>query len=239
MQTTRMSQRTVSVVIVLLAMLTTCAATPRPAQAQASRRDRTALGLKEALGIGADNAIDLTGRVDGYFKNKAIKILVPRELRSAEKVLRLVGQDEQVDAFVLAMNRAAERAAPAARPIFRDAIREITFDDARKILTSRDAAATEYFKEKTTDRLARAFRPIVAQAMDEEEVTGRYKELVNRVPALPLGLTPSLDIEKYVVSKALDGLFYMVAQEEKEIRRNPAARVTDLLKEVFGKGFKL
>lgn len=196
---------------------------------------RTAAGLREALEIGTGKAVDLTGRLDGYFRNQAIKILVPRQLRTVEKVLRTVGEGEKVDAFVLAMNRAAEKAAPEAKSIFKEAIRELTFDDVRRIVTSRDAAATEYFKEKCTARLTTAFRPIVARSMNEEKVTQQYRRLMSQVPELPFGGRPTFDLEKYVVSEAMDGLFYMVAQEELKIRKDPAARVTDLLKDVFGR----
>jgi hypothetical protein len=192
-------------------------------------------GLKEALKIGTENAVTLTGRQDGYFRNQAIKILMPEKLQTLEKGLRLVGYGPQVDEFVLSMNRAAERAAPAAKQIFWDAIGEMTFDDARKILTGGDTAATQYFKGKTTDRLTSAFRPVVDQAMNEVGVTRQYKELVGRYQAIPFAKSESLDIDHYVVTKALDGLFYVVGEEERKIRTNPAARVTDLLKEVFAK----
>jgi hypothetical protein len=226
-----MRRRVLAVTVFLAAAFAALGPAQVPAQ---DREDRIALGLKEALEIGTGNAVDLTGRLDGYFKNKAIKILVPSELRSVEKIMRTLGQGERVDAFVLAMNRAAERAAPEARPIFRTAIREMSFDDARKILTGKGAPATDYFKRKTSDRLTKAFTPIVTDAMAREDVTRRYKELVGRIPALPFGGAPPADIEGYVVSRSLDGLFYMVAQEEKKIRRDPVARVTDLLKDVFG-----
>ena len=233
-----MERRSVLTAAIWLAVFAVSATGPAPGYAGESREERVNLGLKEALELGTGKAVDLTGRVDGYFKNKAIKLQVPPQLRSLDQVLRAVGKGDEVDDLVLAMNRAAERAVPAARPIFREAIREMTFADAGKILTSKDAAATAYFKEKATGRLTRAFRPIVAQAMDEEAVTHRYQELLDRVPVLPFGGKPSLDLEKYVVSKSLDGLFYMVAQEEKEIRKNPAARVTNLLQEVFGRASK-
>ncbi len=192
-------------------------------------------GLKEALKIGTENAVTLTGRQDGYFRNQAIKILMPEKLQTLEKGLRLVGYGPQVDEFVLSMNRAAERAAPAAKQIFWDAIGEMTFDDARKILTGGDTAATQYFKVKTSDRLTTAFRPVVDQAMNEVGVTRQYKELVGRYQAIPFAKSESLDIDHYVVTKAMDGLFYVVGEEERKIRTNPAARVTDLLKEVFAK----
>ncbi len=192
-------------------------------------------GLKEALKIGTENTVTLTGRQDGYFRNQAIKILMPERLQTLEKGLRMVGYGPQVDEFVLSMNRAAERAAPAAKEIFWDAIGEMTFDDARRILSGGDTAATQYFKTKTTDRLTTAFRPVVDQAMNEVGVTRQYKELVGRYQAIPFARSETLNIDHYVVTKALDGLFYVLGEEERRIRTNPAARVTDLLKEVFAK----
>ncbi|MBL8169823.1 MAG: DUF4197 domain-containing protein [Acidobacteria bacterium] len=192
-------------------------------------------GLKEALQIGAGNAVNLTGRLDGFFKNAAIKILLPKQLETVGKGLRAVGQGKMVDEFVLSMNRAAEKAAPQARKFFVDAIKEMTFDDARKILTGGDTAATEYFKEKTADKIATAFRPIIETAMNDVGATRQYKELTGRVRNLPFVRTESLDIDDYVVNKSLDGLFYMVGEEEKKIRKNPAARVTSILREVFGR----
>ena len=191
-------------------------------------------GLKEALKVGTGNATSLTGRVDGYFMNQAIKIFMPEKLRNVEKVLRMVGYGPQVNGFVLSMNRAAERAAPAAKQIFWGAIGEMTFDDARKILSGHETAATDYFKGKTTNKLTAAFAPIVDKAMNEVGVTRQYKELTGRYNSIPFVKKDTFDIDRYVVSKSLDGLFYMVAEEEKKIRTNPAARVTDLLKEVFG-----
>jgi hypothetical protein len=190
-------------------------------------------GLKEALKVGTENTVKLTGRTDGYFMNQAIKILMPEKLQTLEKGLRLVGYGPEVDEFVLSMNRAAERAAPQAKKIFWDAIGEMTFDDARKILNGSDTAATDYFRAKTTDTLTAAFRPVVDRAMNEFGVTRQYKELVGRYQAIPFAKSEALDIDGYVVGKALDGLFHVLGEEEQKIRTNPAARVTDLLKEVF------
>lgn len=192
-------------------------------------------GLKEALKIGTENTANLTGKTDGYFLNQAIKILMPEKLRTLEKGLKAVGYGSQVDEFVLSMNRAAERAAPFAKQIFWDAIGEMTFEDARKILSGHETAATDYFKGKTTDKLTVVFKPIVDKAMDEVGVTHQYKELVGRFQAIPFVKSETFDIDQYVVTKALDGLFHVLGEEERKIRTNPAARVTDLLKEVFGK----
>ncbi len=191
-------------------------------------------GLREALEIGTGNAVNFTGRIDGFFKNAAIKILMPKQLEPVGKGLRLVGQGRLVDEFVLSMNRAAEKAAPAARKIFIDAIKEMTFDDARRILTGGDTAATQYFRDKTEDRIAQAFRPIVEQSMDEVGATKKYKDLMGKFDTIPFAKSQSIDIDQYVVGKALDGLFYMVGEEEKKIRKNPAARVTSILRDVFG-----
>ena len=192
-------------------------------------------GLREALKVGTENTVKLTGRTDGYFMNQAIKILMPEKLQTLEKGLRLVGYGPQVDEFVLSMNRAAERAAPQAKQIFWDAIGEMTFDDARKILSGSDTAATEYFRAKTSDRLTTAFRPVVDRTMNEFNVTRQYKDLVGRYQAIPFAKSEALDIDSYVVTKSLDGLFHVLGEEERKIRTNPTARVTDLLKEVFAK----
>jgi hypothetical protein len=191
-------------------------------------------GLKEALQIGTENAVNITGTTDGYFMNQVIKILMPEKLKTFEKGLRAVGYGPQIDEFVLSMNRSAEKAAPFAKQIFWDAIGEMTFDDVRKILSGNDTAATDYFKGKTTNKLTDTFKPIVSNSMNEVGVTRQYKELVGRYESIPFVKKESFDLDQYVVSKALGGLFYMVGQEEKKIRTNPTARTTDLLKEVFG-----
>jgi Protein of unknown function (DUF4197) len=196
---------------------------------------KIASGLKEALRVGTDNAVRSTGRPDGYFGNAAIKILMPEKLRTVEKGLRTVGYGPKVDDFVLSMNRAAERAAPHAKSIFLDAIMEMSFQDARKIFTGGDTAATDYFREKTTDKLTAAFAPVVKESMDEVGVTRQYNQMIGQARAIPFLKTQSLDLDHYVVSKALDGLFYELAQEETKIRKDPAARVTQLLKDVFGR----
>jgi hypothetical protein len=191
-------------------------------------------GLKEALRVGTENAVVSTGTIDGYFRNEAIKILMPKNLRFLEQGLRAIGYGPQIDEFVLSMNRAAERAAPFAKEIFWTAIGEMTIDDARKILTGNDTAATDYFKSKTSKKLAVAFRPTVERTMNEVGVTRQYKDLVGRYETIPFAKSVTFDIDAYVVDKGIDGLFYVVGQEEKKIRTNPAARVNDLLKEVFG-----
>ncbi len=203
--------------------------------ASAQSDSKTSSGLKEALQMGTEHAVDLTGTTDGFFKNEAIKILMPEKLRSGEKGLRMAGMGPKVDEFELSMNRAAEKAAPAARGIFKDALTQMTFDDARQILIGGDTSATEYFKAKTSSTLAVAFKPTVESAMDETGVMKQYKQLAGGMQSLPFGRSQSFDITDYVVGKTLDGLFYMLGQEEQKIRTNPAAQITPLLRDVFGK----
>jgi len=191
-------------------------------------------GLKEALKVGTENTVSFTGKNDGFFLNQAIKILMPEKLRTLEKGLRAVGYGPQVDEFVLSMNRSAEKAAPFAKEIFWNAIGEMTFEDVRKIFSGHETAATEYFQGKTSDKLTTIFKPIVSKTMNEVGVTRQYKDLVGRYESIPFVKKETFDIDQYVVTKALNGLFHVLGEEEKKIRTNPAARVTDLLKEVFG-----
>lgn len=197
-------------------------------------QDRAALGLREALSVGTANAVTKTGRVDGFFRNQLIKILLPEKLRPIERTLRAVGAGRQVDDFVLGMNRAAERAAPQARGIFAEAVRGMSFSDVWTILRGNETAATDYFRARTATRLSAAFRPLVSRSMDDVGATRQYKTLMNRYGNLPFLNQRAVDIDGYVVDSTLDGLFKIVAQEEREIRRNPAARVTQILRDVFG-----
>jgi hypothetical protein len=190
-------------------------------------------GLKQALEVGTSNAVGIVSKVNGYYNNPEIKIPLPGNVQKVEKILRTAGFSQQIDDFELSMNRAAERAAPEAKPIFLDAIKQMSFDDARKILNGGDNAATLYFKEKTSNRLQTVFKPIVHQAMTEVGVTNQYETLESKAKTIPFADTMSFNLDQYVTDKSLDGLFFMLGQEEKKIREDPAARVTDLLKKVF------
>jgi hypothetical protein len=195
-----------------------------------------ASGLKEALSVGTKNAVGLLSQKDGYFGNEAVKILLPENIRRAGDALRMAGYQKEVDAFVLSMNRAAEKAAPKAADIFAGAIRSMSIDDAQKILGGGNTAATEYFKSKTSTQLFDAFKPDISKSMNEVGVTKAYKAMTDRYSAMmPFAKVESLDLDRYVTNKSLDGLFTMVGQEETKIRTNPAARTTDLLKKVFTK----
>ena len=191
-------------------------------------------GLQEALKVGTENAVSQTSATDGFLMNKAIKILMPKTLQNMEKPLRMVGYGPQIDEFVVGMNRAAEKAVPFAKQIFWDAIGAMTFDDARKILNGNDTAATEYFKGKTSKNLQTAFRPSVEEVMNQVGVNRQYNDLIGKYKDVPFSKNIAFDVNQYVTEKATDGIFFVVGQEEKKIRTNPAARVTDLLKDVFG-----
>lgn len=192
------------------------------------------LGLKEALNVGIKKTIKYLGKKDGYFANAAVKILLPEEVRKTETILRGIGLGPQLDEFTLSMNRAAEKAAPLAADIFAEAIANMSFDDANKILRGGNTAATDYLKSKTYNKLLEHFQPAVRKTMSEYKVTQQYEAITSNVQNLPLvGKIINPDLNRYVSSKALDGLFHVLAGEETNIRTNPKARVTDLLKEVF------
>lgn len=191
-------------------------------------------GLREALAKGTERAVSALGRVDGYLKNPPVHIPMPEELQRTETLVRKLGGSRYADEFIISLNRAAEAAAPHARAIFLDVIRGMTIQDAHAILTGADDAATQYFRRHAEPRLAGAFRPVVARATTSVGVTRRYKRFVERVAGTGLMDTGGLDLDAYVTQKALDGLFTMIAAEEKRIRQDPLARTTELLRKVFG-----
>jgi len=195
---------------------------------------KVADGLKEALKIGSRNAVRRVSKVDGFFGNPEIRIPLPGWLQKTEDVLRTVGYGPKLDAFEMSMNRAAEKASPKAKALFWDAVRQITFSDAREILSGRIDEATRYLKEKTYDRLFEIFQPEVRDAMNQVGVTRQYQAIDQKIATIPFTESVRFDLDDYVSERTLDGLFFMLAKEEEKIRRDPAARVTDLLKEVFG-----
>lgn len=196
--------------------------------------DKITAGLKEALKISTTRAVAVTGKPDGFLKNEAIRILLPEKLRTAGKGLRLIGMGPQLDELEVGMNRAAEQATPQAKQIFLNALMEMSIDDARRILTGSDTAATEYFRSKSSAELTTAFEPIVQRSLKNVGVVKQYGQLMQNSVAAPLLQRQSFDLNRYVVGKTLDGLFFTLGQEEKQIRKNPAAQTTNLLKEVFG-----
>ncbi len=195
--------------------------------------DTIVSGLKEALSIGAKNGVKTVSQVDGYFGNPLIRIPMPEKIERIEKALRKAGFNKEVDRFILSMNRAAEKAAPQALTLFVDAIKEMTIPDAVGILRGNDTAATDYLKSKTFDKLYQSFKPSISSSMNDVGVTRTFKEMMDKTRRIPFLKKESVDLDHYVTSKALDGLFTVVGQEEKKIRKDPAARVTELLKTVF------
>jgi hypothetical protein len=196
--------------------------------------DKIVAGLREALRVGTGNAVALTGKPDGFFKNAAIKILLPEKLRTAGKTLRMVGLGSQVDALEVGMNRAAEQATPQAKQIFLNAVKRMTFSDARQILTGGDTAATDYFKRTSSGELSAAFAPIVHKAMENVGVVRQYNQLMKNPMLSAVANDKEFNLDDYVLGKTTDGLCYMVGEEEKKIRKDPAAQITPILREVFG-----
>lgn len=197
--------------------------------------EEMANGLRAALSQGVRHAVTTLSATNGFLQDLSVKIPMPEELRRVEKGLRRLKQDALADEFVTAMNRAAEQAVPEAAEVLGDSIRQMTLADAEAILTGTNNAATAYFRRTSEVNLLARFRPIVEQATAKTGVTGAYKQMLGKAPALTSFLGGDVaDIDGYVTRKALDGLFVKIADEEKRIRENPVARTTDLLQKVFG-----
>lgn len=193
-----------------------------------------ASGLKEALTKGVQNGTAKLSAVDGFFKDAAIKILLPAEAQKVEKTLRNVGMGSLVDSAILSMNRAAEDAAKGAAPIFVSAIKDMSIQDAWGLLKGGDTSATSYLRVKTTSPLTAAFKPVIETSLAKVGATKHWNTLVTAYNKVPLVSKINPDLSSYVTEKALTGIFVQVGQEEKSIRQDPLARTTDLLKTVFG-----
>ncbi len=199
---------------------------------------QVAEALKQALGKGVSSAITNLAKPDGFLANPKVKIPMPEKLQTVEKTLRAMKQDQYADEFVTTMNRAAEAAVPEALPIFTDALKSMTIDDAKKLVSGTNDSATQFFKTKGEKQIQEKMSPIVKQATEKAGVTAAYKKLVAQYGSANSFLSTlkpaSLDVDAYVTQKASDGLFKMIAEEEERIRKNPAARTTELLQKVFG-----
>jgi hypothetical protein len=194
-----------------------------------------AQGIREALDQGVGRGISLLNKEDGFFGNQAYKLFLPQEAVKIENTLRQIGMGSLVDKAILQINRSAEDAVGYARPIFLDAIKEMTIADAINIIKGPKDAATQYFKDKTTSKLVAAFTPIVKGSLDKFSATKYYGDMINTYNKFPTTLNKlNPDLPSYVVDKAVSALFDQVAQEEANIRANPVARTTDILKKVFG-----
>lgn len=192
-----------------------------------------AQGLKEALTKGISEGADAASKVDGYLGNPKIRIPLPPEIQKIESRLRQIGMGKEVDQFITTLNRGAEQAAAEAKPIFISAIRSMTIQDAWGILKGDNNAATQYLQKTTSDQLEEKFSPIIQKALDQVNATRYYKDLVSTYNRIPGVQKVNEDLNAYATDKAMEGLFFLVAQEEENIRKNPAARTTELLKRVF------
>ena len=196
--------------------------------------DEVIRGLKEALNVGTNNATGKAARTDGFFKNPSIKIPFPPEARMVESTAKSVGMSSQVDNFVKTMNRAAEEASKEAAPIFINAVRTMTITDGLSILRGGNGAATNYLKNRTTAELTNKFSPIVKRAINKVHLTRYWKPIITKYNKIPGVRRQNPDLDRYVTERALQGLFKLIADEENKIRKDPAARVSDILRKVFG-----
>ena len=204
-----------------------------PAQPIPLTSDDVARGLREALSNGVTKGTGLVSQVDGYFKNTEIKIPFPPDVKKVEDKTRQMGMGGEVDKFVLALNRGAEDAAKEAKPIFISAIQKMTIDDAFGILKGEPDAATQYLKKTTSVQLKEKFKPIIQNSLNKVNATKYYGDIVGNYNKIPFVSKVNPDLNSYATDLAIQGLFVMIAKEEKNIRVDPAARTTELLKKVF------
>lgn len=191
-------------------------------------------GVKEALAKGADFAVASLGKSDGFLGNDKVKIPLPGYLQKAESALRMFGMGKQADQLVETMNRAAENAVAEARPVLSDAIKRMTVQDAKAILTGGDDSVTQYFRRTTSDQLAARFMPIVKKQTGKLQLADQYNAFAGKAASAGLVDKKDADLDSYVTQKAMDGLFLMIAEEEKKLRANPVAAGSAVLKKVFG-----
>jgi hypothetical protein len=193
-------------------------------------------GLKEALNVGTKNATGKASKLDGYYKNSLIKIPFPSEAKDMRSTLMKMGMKKQVDDFEKQLNRAAEDAATKAAPIFLAAITKMTINDGLTILRGKDDEATQYLKKTTSAELSKQFRPIIAASLKKVQITKYWNPLFTTYNKVPFVKRVNPNLDDYVTQRAIEGLFKLVAQEETKIRKDPAARISDILKKVFGGG---
>ena len=197
--------------------------------------DEIISGLKQALTLGAQKSADKLSAVDGFFRDAAVKVLLPPQAQNVEKTLRGLGMGKLVDDAILSMNRAAEDASKSAAPIFVNAVKQMTVQDGLSILRGADTAATGYLRKTTSPELTAAFHPVIDSSLQKTGATKYWKTLFDTYNKLPTTFNKvDPDLASFVTQKAMNGIFYYVAQEEMKIRKDPAAQVTDLLKKVFG-----
>ena len=217
-----------------IAITLLCWTFPALANLNALSNQDAAAGLKAALEKGAVVAADLLGRTDGFLGNGAVKIPLPDSLKKYEKLMRSVGMGKYSDELVLTMNRAAEAAVPEAKKLFVDSVKKMSVQDAKGILTGGQTAGTEYFKRSTTDQLRQKFLPVVKTATARVKLAEKYNQYAQKGVQFGLVKKEQANLDDYVTQKALDGLFYMVAEEEKKIRQDPVKAGSDIIRKVFG-----
>jgi hypothetical protein len=192
-------------------------------------------GLKQALSQGISKGAEQASEEGGFYQNPRLRIPFPEEARRVEEKLRQIGLGKEVDRFVLTLNRGAEEAAKEAKPIFLDAIRSMSIQDAWDILRGGENAATQYLRRTTGEQLRAKFKPVMSQALDQVNATRYYSDIVTTYNRIPGVKRVDPDLEEYATTKAIDGLFLLVAEEERNIRENPVARTTELMKRVFAR----
>ncbi len=206
---------------------------PAQANLDALTNQDAVSGLKAALEKGSGVAVDLLGKTDGFFANEAVKIPLPDSLKKTQKLMRGIGMGKYADELELTLNRAAEAAVPEAKKLFVDAIKKMSVQDAKGILTGGQTSGTDYFKRSTTDQLRQKFLPIVKNATVKVKLAEKYNQYAQKGVQLGLVKKEDANLDDYVTQKALDGLFYMVAEEEKKIRQDPLKAGSDIIKKVF------
>ncbi len=207
---------------------------PAQANLDALTNKDAGAGLKAALEKGAGVAVDLLGKTDGFFGNGAVKIPLPDSLKKYEKLMHSVGMGKYADELVLTMNRAAEAAVPEAKKLFSESIKKMSVQDAKGILTGGQTSGTDYFKRSTTDQLREKFLPIVKKATAKVKLAEKYNQYAHKGVQFGLVKKEQANLDDYVTQKALDGLFFMVAEEEKKIRQDPVKTGSDIIRKVFG-----
>lgn len=206
----------------------------RPAWAAPTSAEATS-GIRTALERGAASAVELLGRPDGFLGNPQVRIPLPPALEQAASVLKLMGQQRRVDELVTAMNRAAEAAVPEAKALLVDAVRSMSVQDALDVVRGGDTAVTEFFAGRTRQPLTQRFLPIVTRATEKVALAQSYNELAGRAGALGLVRAEDANLERHVTAKAVDGLFFMIGEEERRIRRDPVGTGSAILQKVFGR----
>jgi uncharacterized protein DUF4197 len=217
----------------LAAMLVTCVSSALAQLNQITQAEAVS-GLKVALEKGSQAAVAALGKKDGFFANPQVKIPMPESMQRTEKLMRRVGLGKYADELILTMNRAAEAAVPEARQLLVDSVKKMTVKDAKGILTGGNTAGTEYFKRTTSDPMRKRFQPIVEKATAKVQLARKYDEYAAHGASLGLVKKEHADLDAYVTQKALDGLYFMLGEEEKKIRKDPARAASSIVKKVFG-----